>query len=74
MLVAFRCTERLTTLVDSMNGEFYHLPRAKVSRGVFVKGLYVLAKWYQNNDKTVADWYNMTKLLSQLQLLKCKSY
>lgn len=73
-LIGFKCTKRINTLVKSIRKEFYHLPHAKVCRGMFIKGLHVLAKWYQANNKVVADWYSMNSLLEQLDMLHCKDY
>ncbi len=72
--ITFRCTERIITLMNSINDEFSHFSKAKFTRGIFIKGLYVLAKWYQDNNKTVADWYNMARLIGELKILKCKDY
>ncbi len=73
-LIFFKCTKRVNGLIREMKKEFYHFPHAKVCRGLFVKGLHILAKWYQDNNGIVADWYNMNSLLCQLEMLHYKNY
>ncbi len=64
--VEFKCTKRLVVMANSMNREFFHFTRAKFARGVFVKGLYILATWFKTNDSVVAEWYSIARLIERL--------
>ncbi len=72
--IEFKCTKRLVVMANSMNREFFHFTRAKFARGVFVKGLHILATWFKANDSTVAEWYNIARLIEKLDMLHVKAY
>ncbi len=72
--IEFKCTKRITVMTKDVNREFYHFSKAKFARGVFVKGLYILAKWFRCNDKTMLEWYSIARLIERLHLLDAKAY
>jgi hypothetical protein len=68
----FRVSERMVKLLKNINEEFYGFTQAKMARGMWVKGTYVVAKWFADNNSELIEWYHKIKLVSNLHTVYCR--